>query len=525
MRSGTAPGAASATPPRVVGRDATLARLDALLSDLSAAQAEINALEGRRAALLADIADLSEHAERAVLDADDPHLRRTSSARRRELARRAVVAEVGTMLHLGEHAAGSLCDHAQTLRRKAPRSLAALAAGRCSWAHAARVARHLADLEPADARRVEASVAPVLATCTPAQVDARARRARENIHPEPVEVRAAKASEHRSVYLDDGRDGMAWLTAHLPVTLAHAAYDRLTRTATALHAETDSLTVSQGRADALAALLLDDGALDQSAIPAEPTSARPPSPEHGRGPGPGHGGPGPGRGGRAPQVPAHEAAPVRPVPRIAAIARSIRPQVTVTVPVLTLLGVSDIPADLDGHIPIPPDTARELAALAPSLRRLLTHPESGIPLSVGRESYSAPSALRAELTRRDASCRFPGCTVPAVRSDLDHTTAWADGGTTGADNLAHLCRHHHVLKHQAGWTARHRPPRGSLPGTQANSTPASASAHILGLNGHLEWTSPTGRRHTTRPDGGVVATRHDSVPRGTLPTTADLPPF
>src|SRR5690606_5703772 len=153
--------------------------------------------------------------------------------------------------------------------------------------------------------------------------------------------------------------------------------------ATALHAETDSLTVSQGRADALAALLLDDGTLDQSAVPAQPASA-------------------------APRPPAQDPALTRPVPSIAAIARHIRPQVTVTVPVLTLLGVSDIPADLDGHVPIAPDMARELAALAPSLRRVLTHPESGIPLSVGRESYTAPSALKAELARRDATCRFPG---------------------------------------------------------------------------------------------------------------------
>ncbi|MCK0117268.1 HNH endonuclease [Isoptericola sp. S6320L] len=454
---------------RPAGRDVTLARLDELLADLSAAQAEINALEGRRAALLADIADLAEDAESAVLDTDDPSLRRTSSSRRRELVRRAVVAEVGTTLRLGEHAAGSLCEQAQTLRRKAPRSFAALAAGRCSWAHAARLARHLADLDPADARRVESSVAPALATSTPAQVDARTRRARDNVHPEPVEVRSAKASEHRAVYLDDARDGMAWLTAHLPVTLAHAAYDRLTRTATALHAETDSLTVSQGRADVLAALLLDDGTLDRDAVPATA----------------------PGRdSGTAPGT-----ARTRPVLGIATIARSIRPQVTVTVPVLTLLGVADIPADLDGHVPVAPDTARELAALAPSLRRVLTHPESGVPLSVGRESYTAPSALKATLRHRDATCRFPGCTVPAVRADLDHTTAWADGGTTGADNLAHLCRHHHVLKHQTGWTAR----QGPAPG------------------GNLEWTSPTGRRHTTRPDGGVVASRHGSAPRDSAP--------
>ncbi|PRZ08491.1 uncharacterized protein DUF222 [Isoptericola sp. CG 20/1183] len=466
---------------RDAGRDVTLARLDELLADLSAAQAEINALEGRRAALLADIADLAEDAESAVLDTDDPSRRRTSSSRRRELVRRAVVAEVGTTLRLGEHAAGSLCEQAQTLRRKAPRSFAALAAGRCSWAHAARLARHLADLDPADARRVESSVAPALATSTPAQVDARTRRARDSVHPEPVEVRSAKASEHRAVYLDDARDGMAWLTARLPVTLAHAAYDRLTRTATALHTETDSLIVSQGRADVLAALLLDDGTLDRDAVPASA-----PGRDSGRDPGRDPG--------TAPDT-APGTARTRPVPGIATIARSIRPQVTVTVPVLTLLGVADIPADLDGHVPVAPDTARELAALAPSLWRVLTHPESGVPLSVGRESYTAPSALKATLRHRDATCRFPGCTVPAVRADLDHTTAWADGGTTGADNLAHLCRHHHVLKHQTGWTARQGPASG----------------------GNLEWTSPTGRRHTTRPDGGVVASRHGSAPRDSAP--------
>src|SRR5690606_16807608 len=105
---------------------------------------------------------------------------------------------------------------------------------------------------------------------------------------------------------------------------------------------------------------------------------------------------------------------------------------------------------------------------------------TGLALSVGRESYTVPSGLRAALARRDATCRFPGCGVAADRADLDHTTDWADGGTTNADNLAHLCRKHHVLKHQTGWSVR-----------RARAVHADGSASDPpGLGGTLEWTSP-----------------------------------
>ena len=54
----------------------------------------------------------------------------------------------------------------------------------------------------------------------------------------------------------------------------------------------------------------------------------------------------------------------------------VRARVLVTVPVLTLLGRSAEPA-LEGYGPIDIDTARELAAGAPGLVRILTHPETG----------------------------------------------------------------------------------------------------------------------------------------------------
>ncbi|MEU2200825.1 HNH endonuclease signature motif containing protein [Isoptericola sp. NPDC019482] len=144
-------------------------------------------------------------------------------------------------------------------------------------------------------------------------------------------------------------------------------------------------------------------------------------------------------------------------------------------------------------MPIDPDTARQLTALAPALRRILTDPESGTVLSVGRTTYTVPADLKALVRTRDRTCRFPGCTHPAQQSDLDHTVAWADGGTTSAANLAALCRRHHVLKHQTGWHVRQR--------------------ETTGMGDTLEWTSPTGRRHTTTPEPPET-TRHRAIPHG-----------
>jgi hypothetical protein len=66
--------------------------------------------------------------------------------------------------------------------------------------------------------------------------------------------------------------------------------------------------------------------------------------------------------------------------------------------------------------------------------------------------------------------------VPARVADIDHTLDHAFGGETTHDNLALLCRHHHRLKHEGGWTVTQPTP------------------------GTLVWTSPAGRRYVREPD-------------------------
>jgi hypothetical protein len=184
------------------------------------------------------------------------------------------------------------------------------------------------------------------------------------------------------------------------------------------------------------------------------------------------------------------------------------PSVIVTVPAVVLAGCESTPttpprstppastpdslAELHGYGPIDPNTARRIAAAAPTFLRVLTHPVTGDVIeTTGR--YRIPTALREVLIVADEHCRFPGCGRRAARCELDHTVDWAQGGRSTASNLAHLCTSHHHLKHEGGWQVT-RPP---------DTHPASRT---------LEWRSPLGRTYRTTPPGGGPAARHIAEP-------------
>src|SRR6185312_5924015 len=151
-------------------------------------------------------------------------------------------------------------------------------------------------------------------------------------------------------------------------------------------------------------------------------------------------------------------------------AGGIRAEVSIMIPALTLLGHGNEPATLAGRGPIDLDTACRLSREAPELVRVLTHPVIGTVIAA--DTYRPTASLRRYLAARDRHCRFPSCNRDARWCDIDHTIAWEDGGTSTPDNLAHLCRGHHTIKHHGGWSLRQTSP------------------------GVLEWTSPRGRTIT-----------------------------
>ncbi len=104
--------------------------------------------------------------------------------------------------------------------------------------------------------------------------------------------------------------------------------------------------------------------------------------------------------------------------------------------------------EIDHGPPLAASTARRLACDA-SLVHILER--DGVALDVGRKTRSIPPALRRALSARDGGCRFPGCTSHRF-VDAHHIEHWADGGRTKLDNLVLLCRHHHRLLHEGGYT-------------------------------------------------------------------------
>ena len=131
---------------------------------------------------------------------------------------------------------------------------------------------------------------------------------------------------------------------------------------------------------------------------------------------------------------------------------------------------------------VPALTAWALAA-GGTWKRLITDPVSGVVIDVGRTRYRPPAGLADLVRARDRVCVFPTCQTPAERCDIDHLTAWSQGGTTSLDNLVVLCEAHHRLKHTPGW---------ALTRDQASGT--------------LSWHTPDKTVYQRHPNGTI--TRH-----------------
>lgn len=124
------------------------------------------------------------------------------------------------------------------------------------------------------------------------------------------------------------------------------------------------------------------------------------------------------------------------------------------------------------------DEIRRLACDA-NLSRVVFGPESQ-PLDVGRTKRLVTGPLRTAVWARDLRCVFTTCDRDANWCDVHHLAHWAAGGETNIDNLVLLCRTHHVLVHDGGWTIRGKP--GQLrfyrpDGTELGSQPPSRPPH------------------------------------------------
>ena len=363
-----------------------------------------------------------------------------------DLVERSVRLELAAAMRTTEYEAEALMIRGHALVHRYPSALDSLGRGRMTRKHAEIL---VSLLDAVDIDLVPRLVQPAVALAEAEPVGVFRRKLRELIEqvqaPTIVERHEAAVKKRRVVY-EPAVDGMAWLSLYGPAVELKAGYDRITRMGKAIlrapdgtgDADDDTATAPDGRnldqirADVLGDLLIEG------------------------------------------EVAGH---PDR--------ARGIRAEVVVTVPALSLLddehAAKGEPARVEGVGPIPIGKARELCGDSGNWMRILTHPETGMVVSVGRDSYRPPRAIRRLVRWRAGRCLAPGCNQPADRCHLDHNIDWALGGETEVTNLSPFCVGHHVVKHGTEWEVQ----------------------QLAG--GVMQWTSPNGRVYLVEPERRLPA--------------------
>jgi hypothetical protein len=377
-----------------------------------------------------------------------------------EIARRTIVTETACLTRTTERTIERQLDEARFLYSHAPATFDALSRGEISYRHATTLLDQIRTVPDEDQAAFEEKVLPVAKSQSAGRFKDRARRLREKLHPESIVARSTDALADRRTWWEAAPDGMGWLHWYGTADQTTAACNRITSMATSLKKLGDPSS--------------DCDSADQEA---------------GAGVEDGFGGAGAGAAfGIEPKI--TEDLPTRTLDQLRAdvtaallldgitptgLGAGMRGTVMITVSALTLLGLDEEPATLEGYGPISPDAARFVAGNAPSFTRILTHPETGVILSVDKKQQKIIKGMRKVLRMRDETCRFPGCSRPAIKSDIDHTQDRQYDGATTLDNLAHLCEGHHRLKHLSQWSV-----------TQETG-------------GVLVWTSPGKRTYRTDP--------------------------
>ncbi|WP_162564200.1 MULTISPECIES: HNH endonuclease signature motif containing protein [Microbacterium] len=469
--------------------DAGRTALERVVADVQTTRSRIARLQAKEARLLTDAADIVRAREQARRDAGrkTPH----------DLPLREISAELGAAMRLSDRTVQARMSAASTLRESFAATLAQLREGRIDLAHASAIVDAGASIgDPTMREQYERIMLEAAGFETPPRLRAIARVVAARIDPDLAEELRSRAVGLRRIRLIDLEDGMARLLADLPAVLAHAIFDRLTRMAEKERDAERAVVVSDGEERESTALqVVGDAEPSRPAVPIEGEREGPSLiileagvAESSR--------PGERSAGdrQAPRLTTRPRSEERALDELRAdifadlvltgaptghgdVLASIRAEVQITVPVLTAAGKSNEPALLAGYGPIDRATACELAAGAPGWDRVMFHPHSGLPMAVDR--YRPTAALRRFLRARDQRCRFPGCPHRPKRADIDHTIDRAKGGATSDDNLAHICRRHHTVKHATAWRVRQ-----------------------LG-GGVLEWISPTRRRYVDKPTSAV----------------------
>ncbi|QWF84084.1 hypothetical protein HUW46_07528 [Amycolatopsis sp. CA-230715] len=350
-----------------------------------------------------------------------------------ESSRRSTVGQVALLCSLTQNSAERKAALADALTSYLPETLAAMENGLIDEYAASRVFEATACTSRAMASEVDARLAGKFENRNAPALRRMVNSLLMRIDPEGYEQRRKAKAAARRLEIRHGDHGSSTLFAELPSDRAQALYAACDQDALAKKRQGAPGTMDQLRLDALVERCLSGGCAGKP-----------------------------------------------------------KAQIFLHIDLPTLMGLRNNPAELVGCGEISPELAREIAYDANSVwNRIIDEPMSKLPIDVGRKNYRPSRRMRKYLQVTYRTCCMPGCNRPAQYSDLDHAQAWKDGGGTDKVNLRPLCRIHHVLRDEPGWTF-----------TTNEKT------------GALTVTTPDGRSYTENPTGFATVPAGKRIPGG-----------
>ena len=327
-------------------------------------------------------------------------------------------AEIGTALSWTRRMAERQLDFATTLVSDYPAVWEMLHQGLIDLPRARVIVDHTCHLEAEVRDQVVGAVLEKASFQTTGLLAARIRRLAIWVAPESATERYRQGLEERRVVSDANPDGTANLSGlQLPAPESRAAIRRINRIAHHLKRSGDSRSIDQIRADIFLDLLT----------------------------------------GRGQQT------------------GKDRAVVDIQVELTTLLQLDARPGEIPGWGPVISDIARRVVEEQSEAEwRYTVRDENGTVISNGTTRRRPGTRLKRQVQSQTPVCVFPGCRIPSLDCDLDHNQPWTEHGPTSEDNLAPLCRHHHVIRHH-GWTIHQLQP------------------------GSYQLTSPLGHSYTSQP--------------------------
>lgn len=322
--------------------------------------------------------------------------------------------ELRGALRWTRRAAESELDFATDLLVRLPSVLALLHAGKIDRRRAKVIVDRTVHLSVAHARLVADEIQDEASRLTTGQLAARIRRVALEVDPASCREETKAAKEQRLFLTQHEPDGTASIHMYgIDPLRAQELSDRINRIARGLRQDGETRTIDQLRADVAVDLLCGTAA-----------------------------------------------------PAIGKVHLSI--------------GLADLfdpdvaaAAQLAGYGPIFDDIVRQVTESGlGSWDWTVEHPESGLAVADGHTRRRHTASQRRRLAVRHSTCVAPGCRMPTIGCDTDHTTPYSESGVTETGDSAPLCRHDHCVRHQTGWTYAQRP------------------------DGDIVWKSPLGTTYT-----------------------------